>query len=170
MPDGGNKNWGRVCAAVDGFRVLHGRWPKRVRVMPISFDNLVTEVLSPIGFALVSSYVELVPEDEAAMIADDATGAEYNYGEQGFPQGELDPPTREWCGEAVLRPDLAGSKISARRAGLPTTGGSRARTCRTARKSGNQARRRVDRRAAVNHKRIACVWTWRRDRTERGFR
>ena len=45
----------------------------------------IAHVLTPIRFALVSSYVELVPEDEAAMIADDGTGAEYNYGEQGFP-------------------------------------------------------------------------------------
>jgi len=106
MPNGDDKNWVRVCAAIDGFRVRYGRWPKRVRVMPVSFDDLVGHVLTPIGFALVSSYVELVPQDEAAMIADDGTGAEYNYGLQGFPAGEADPPTRDWFGEAVLRPDL----------------------------------------------------------------
>ena len=106
MPNGGDKNWVRLCAAIDGFRVRYGRWPKRVRVMPVSFDDLVGHVLTPTGFALVSSYVELVPEDEAAMIAEDGTGAEYNYGQQGFPEAEADPPTRDWFGEAVLRPDL----------------------------------------------------------------
>ena len=104
--NGSDLNWDRVCAAIDGFRVLHGRWPKRVRVMPISFDNLVAHVLTPIGFALVSSYVELVPEGGAAMIADDGTGAEYNYGEQESPRGKLDPRTRDWFGEAVLRAEL----------------------------------------------------------------
>jgi hypothetical protein len=52
--------------------------------------------------------VELVPEEDAEMIAEDGTGAEYNYGQQGFPEGEPEPPTREWFGEAVLRPDLGG--------------------------------------------------------------
>jgi hypothetical protein len=108
MPNGGDKNWIRVCAAIDGFRLDYGRWPNRVRVMPSAFDDLVAHVLTPIGFALVSSYVELVPEPDAEMIADDGTGtgAEYSYGQQGFPEGELDTPTREWFGEAVLRPDL----------------------------------------------------------------
>jgi hypothetical protein len=53
--------------------------------MPLGFDDLVGHVLTPIGFALVSSYVELVPEDEAEMVAADGTGAEYNYEQQGFP-------------------------------------------------------------------------------------
>lgn len=106
MPNGDDKNWVRVCAAIDGFRVRHGRWPKRVRIMPESFVDLVGHVLSPLGFALVSSVVELVPEDEAAMIADDGTGAEYNYGNEGFTDQEADPPTHVWFGEAVLRSDL----------------------------------------------------------------
>lgn len=103
--NGRDINWDRVCAAIDGFRVLHGRWPKRVRVMPICFDDLVAHVLTPIGFALVSSYVELVPEDGAEMIAEDGSGNEYNYGQQESPQGKLDPPTRDWFGQAVIRSD-----------------------------------------------------------------
>ncbi len=80
MPNGGDKNWVRVCAAIDGFRIRFGRWPKRVRVMPISYADLVGHVLTPVGFALVSSFVQLVSEDDAAMIAEDGTGAEFNYG------------------------------------------------------------------------------------------
>ena len=76
--NGSDINWDRVCAAIDGFRVLHGRWPKRVRVMPISFDNLVAHVLTPMGFALVSSYVELVPEDGAVVAVADAPGGRYS--------------------------------------------------------------------------------------------
>ena len=94
----------------------HGRvvYDKNLAAEPDAFlkavapfrDDLVAHVLTPVGFALVSSYVELVPDDEAAMIAEDGTGAEYNYGQQGFPEGAADPPTRAWFGEAVLRPDL----------------------------------------------------------------
>ena len=106
MPNGGDKNWVRVCAAIDGFRGRYGHWPKRVRMMPGSFDDLVAHVLTPIGLALVSSYVELVPEEGAAMIADDGAGAEYNYGQEGFPNRDVEPSTRSWFGAALLRPDL----------------------------------------------------------------
>jgi hypothetical protein len=106
VPNGGDKNWVRVCAAIDGFRAQHGRWPNRVRVMPLALVDLVSDVLTPVGFALVSSVVELVPEEGAEMIAEDGSGAEYNYGQEGFPEGEVGPPTREWFGEAILRPDI----------------------------------------------------------------
>jgi hypothetical protein len=95
MPNGDDQNWVRVFAAIDGFRVKHGRWPKRVRVMPVSYVDLVSHVLTPLGFALFSSFIELVPEDEAAMIADDESGAEYRYGRQGSVNRKVDPPTRE---------------------------------------------------------------------------
>jgi hypothetical protein len=68
--------------------------------------DLVSHVLTPLGYALVASYVELVPEDDAEMIADDETGAEYSYGKLGFSKKEADPPTRDWFGPAVLRPGL----------------------------------------------------------------
>jgi hypothetical protein len=98
-------NWIRVCSAIDGFRARFGRWPKRVRLMPVAFTNLVGDVLTPIGFALVSSVVELVPEDDAEMIADDGTGAEHNYGRDSHASGECDPPAHEWFGQAIFRPD-----------------------------------------------------------------
>jgi hypothetical protein len=106
MPNGDDKNWVRVCAAIDGFRILYGRWPKRVRMMPISYVDLVSHVLTPLGFALVSSYVELIPEEDAEMIADDDSGAEYCYGRQESPSGEVEPTAWEWFGAAVLQPGL----------------------------------------------------------------
>jgi hypothetical protein len=75
-------------------------------VDPFIFEDLVSHVLTPIGYALVSSFVGIVPEDEATVIAEDGTGAEYNYGRQGFPKGELEPTSRDWFGEAVLRANL----------------------------------------------------------------
>jgi hypothetical protein len=67
--NGYDNNWVRACCAIDGFRSRYGRWPKRVRLMPIAFVDLVSNVLTPVGFALVSSVVELVPEEHAEMIA-----------------------------------------------------------------------------------------------------
>jgi hypothetical protein len=74
--------------------------------MPISYVDLVSHVLTPLGFALVSSYVELVPEDDAEMIAEGEAGNEYSYGKLGLSKKEADPPTRDWFGPAVLREGL----------------------------------------------------------------
>jgi hypothetical protein len=106
VPNGDDKNWVRLCAAIDGFRARFGRWPKRVRIMPLCYVDLVSHVLTPLGYAGVSSYVELVPEADAEFIAEDESGNEYSYGKQGFSKRGVDPPTRDWFGPAVLRPGL----------------------------------------------------------------
>lgn len=106
MPNGSDKNWARVCRTIDGFRVRYGRWPKRLRLFPLAFVDLASHVLTPLGFALVSSVVELVPEEDVTLIAEDGTGAEFTYGQDESPEGEASPLTREWFGFAVLRHDL----------------------------------------------------------------
>ncbi|OAI40708.1 hypothetical protein AYO40_04440 [Planctomycetaceae bacterium SCGC AG-212-D15] len=76
--------------------------------MPICYVDLVSDVLTPLGYALVSSVVELVPEEDAEMIADDGAGAEFNYGRDKAPRRKTDLPARDWFGKAVLRSDLDG--------------------------------------------------------------
>ena len=56
----------------------------------------------------MSSVVELVPEEEAEMVAEDGSGAEHNYGREGFSEGDVDPTTWDWFGQAVPRADLGG--------------------------------------------------------------
>jgi len=46
--------------------------------MPIALVDLVTNVLTPVGFARASSVVELVSEEDVEMIADDGSGAEHS--------------------------------------------------------------------------------------------
>jgi hypothetical protein len=56
MPNGHDKNWNRLCAAIDGFRSHYGRWPSRVRIMEVSlrdFDFLFT----PADLAQITSKV-----------------------------------------------------------------------------------------------------------------
>ena len=106
MPNGDDKNWVRFCVAVDGFRARYGRWPTRVRMMDVCYADLIGHVLSPPGYALVSTFVELVAEEDAAMIADDGRGAEFNYGREEFPGNRPEPSCREFFGDAVLRREL----------------------------------------------------------------
>lgn len=105
MPNGDDTDWVRVCAAIDGFRARYGRWPARVRLFPAALDGLREHVLTPEGFAVVASVIELVPDAAAPMIAEGAEGESYNYGREGFPP-RPEEPARVWFGEAVLQPDL----------------------------------------------------------------
>jgi hypothetical protein len=95
MPNGHDKNWMRLCAAIDGFRSRYGRWPARVRMHEMSlrdFDFLFTRE----DLARITAKVVLIP-DEAPMIAEDDSGA-YNYGEEGFPERAPDISAAAWFG------------------------------------------------------------------------
>lgn len=105
MPNGDDASWVRRCAAIDGFRVRYGHWPARVRMHPAALEALREHVLSPAGFEVVLSVVELVADESAPMIAEGGEGESYNYGKDGFPS-QLDEPAREWFGQAILSPDL----------------------------------------------------------------
>jgi hypothetical protein len=106
MPNGDDASWIRVCAAIDGFRIRYGQWPKRVRLFPGALEGIRDHVLTTPGFAVVTSVIDLVPDDSAPMIAEGDEGDSYNYGKQGFPDPGPDTSARAWFGEAILRPEL----------------------------------------------------------------
>ena len=105
MPNGFDKNWVRLCAAVDGFFQRHGHWPSRVIVLPASLDNLRENVFSEETFRVLSAKLELIPGG-APMVAEDAEGNRYSYGEDGFPSSRPSPSAQEWLG---VRSDGRGS-------------------------------------------------------------
>jgi len=47
------------------------------------------------------------------MIAEDNRGAQYNYGESGFPENSPDTSAVEWSGNPELRPDAAEDGFAA---------------------------------------------------------
>jgi hypothetical protein len=107
MPNGHDKNWVRLCAAIDGFRSRYGRWPNRVRLSPLSlgdFDFLFT----PADLTRIISKVALIADDEAAFVAEDDSGGSYNYGEEGFPKRARKPRAAEWLG-VTPKPDYLTS-------------------------------------------------------------
>jgi len=95
VPNGHDKNWIRVCAAIDGFRVRHGRWPTRVRLFPVALAELRDHLFTPADFAKINSKIALVADD-APMVAEDDTGATYNYGKEGFSKQKPDVSAAEW--------------------------------------------------------------------------
>ena len=69
--------------------------------MPISYTDIVSHILSPQGVALVSSHVELVPEEAAEMVSEDDFGNSYSYGAHGG--SDIEPPTMDFFGTAIYR-------------------------------------------------------------------
>lgn len=97
MPNGADKNFVRLCAALNGFRMRYGSWPSRVVIHPISLADLREYVLSPEDFRTVTGKVTLV-EGDAGFRAEDDQGNSYDYGEEGFPDREPESSAQEWLG------------------------------------------------------------------------
>lgn len=104
MPNGHDKNWVRLCAAVDGFHLRYGRWPTRVRLFPGALANIRDYLFTPDDYARITAKVALVP-DNAPMIAEDDSGASYNYGAESFPETHPTPSAYEWFGVSP-KPEL----------------------------------------------------------------
>ena len=106
MPNGFDKNWIRLCAAIEGFYVSHGKWPSRVLLFAGSIENLKTDVFSQESFAKLVSKVNLVAS-EAPIVAEDDEGNQYSYGAQGFPEKRPKVSAVDWLG---VEPDGPGKE------------------------------------------------------------
>lgn len=110
MPNGSDKNWMRICFAVNGFRSRHGRWPKEVRISPTLFEDVVGHVLTPAGFALISNVFAIVSDrdlsEKVAIVAVGEFHDEFRYGEESGDLQDPEPSTFDYFGIAVLRGDL----------------------------------------------------------------
>ena len=101
MPNGHDREYCRLMAAVNGFRAKHRRWPVRVRVLPGAVDA-IRDTLTDDGFARVVSAVELVEQDDAPFIAEDDDGRAFNYGVE-HPDREPDAYAHDWFGRPEYR-------------------------------------------------------------------
>jgi hypothetical protein len=119
VPNGHDREWIRLCLAVEGFRSRYRRWPTRVRLFPGCLKVIRDDLLTPAGYALVAARVELVPDEGAPYIAEDADGLQFNYG-TGEATGKPDITggtawvpdvgAEEWFGHPEIRPDLEAMK------------------------------------------------------------
>ena len=108
MPNGDERNWSRVCSTIDGFRARYGQWPTGIRLPPVIFNNLVSRVLSPLGFALVSSVLTLISDDklEGVIIAFGGADAEFRYGDEESSGPGRGPHAFEFFGDDIFREEL----------------------------------------------------------------
>ena len=104
MPNGGDKNYVRLCAAIDGFKARYGRWPERVVVEQGYIEDIRDHVLAPGEFDRMQQKLKVV-EGDARFRAEDDAGNFYHYEDEGFPARKPEPSAREWL-DLELQPDL----------------------------------------------------------------
>jgi hypothetical protein len=90
MPNGIDKNWMRMCAAINGFRARFQSWPVRVRLP----EDAISGLFTPKSLAKIEEKLTLV-EDGSPYIAEDDTGGSYNYGKEGG-GAQPDIPAHIW--------------------------------------------------------------------------
>ena len=97
MPNGETRNWVRFCAAIDGFRQRFERWPTKVAVDPVIYEDLQW-MFSEKAFRELNSRVRLDVRQGAMIAAEDGEGHVYDYGEEGFPSERPQPSAGDWLG------------------------------------------------------------------------
>ena len=103
MPNGGDKNWVRLCAVIDGYRARYGVWPARIRMWSVIINDLRDHILTPESFAYLESKIDLV-EEGVGMIAEGEDDESYDYAAEGFTKIAPDIKTQDWLG-IEPRPD-----------------------------------------------------------------
>jgi hypothetical protein len=103
MPNGDDRGWVMLCAAIDIFRVRYGRWPGRVCVQRRFLGILRTHVFTTEGFAVVASVIDFAERETPGIVVAGADGESCDYKGQ-CPNPHPDPTTGEFFGQAVLHP------------------------------------------------------------------
>jgi hypothetical protein len=106
MPNGNDRNWVRVRAAVEGFFDRHGRWPKRVRLPPMTLRDLQEHLFLPGSWQRLTEQLEFVADETATIVAEDDEGNRYSYGVDGFPRERPVVGAEQWLG---VTPDAPGA-------------------------------------------------------------
>lgn len=96
MPNGESKNWIRMCAAIDGYRLRYREWPKRVRV-PTFFPEELESVATQDELRKLARKIELITDD-SKFIAEGENDKSYNYDKEGFANNGPDIKAQEWIG------------------------------------------------------------------------
>jgi hypothetical protein len=105
MPNGNDRNWVRVRAALEGFFVRHGRWPTRVRLYPDTLRDLRDHLFLPASWRRLTDALTFVADEHAPIVAEDDDGNAYSYGEDFLPERPR-VTAEQWLGVA---PDAPGA-------------------------------------------------------------
>lgn len=87
----------RVVEALNGFRTKHGYWPRSLEAPALTISLLATHHLTPLGFFLLQSKLELTEADEERIVARGENEDAFDYGTEGW-QGEHQHDALVWLG------------------------------------------------------------------------
>jgi len=76
-----------------GFWVLFGHWPNRLRLFPDAIEG-VRGLFTETSLRLLESRLQFVPDEDAAMVAEDESGHWYSYGSTATYSSEPLPDRR----------------------------------------------------------------------------
>ena len=96
MPNGADKNWVRLCAAIDGFRARHKLWPTTIRLGKREYKDLQW-MFTKESFGKLAEKLRFVTID-LGMAAEDHEGRKYDYAKEGFSKKQPDITAKEWLG------------------------------------------------------------------------
>ena len=105
MPNGNDRNWVRVSAALEGFFMRYGHWPRRVRLHLYTLKDL-EHLFPPDSWRRLTGTLQFIRDDDAQIDAEDDDGNTYSYGAEGFPPERPEPGAEQWLGVA---PDAPGA-------------------------------------------------------------
>lgn len=89
----------RVMEALNGFRTKHGRWPERLEVEARTLADLATYSLTPLGFFLLQSKVDLTMGTDGKLVAFGPGDQTFDYGDEGWrTEGKHAHDARAWLG------------------------------------------------------------------------
>jgi hypothetical protein len=87
----------RFIEAFNGFKTKFGYWPELVEAEPATISALATHCLTPLGFFLLQSKVDVVEGDRGKILAKSRRGDVFDYGDEGWQQ-EHEHDARAWLG------------------------------------------------------------------------
>jgi hypothetical protein len=88
----------RVIEAIDGFKSKFGDWPGRVEAPAETIAIIATVSLTPHGFFLLQSKVELTLGADGKILALGKQGQVFDYGEEGWQIPSHKHSARTWLG------------------------------------------------------------------------
>lgn len=89
----------RVIEALNGFRSKFGYWPSSLEMEAEAIAHVATELLTPFGFFLLQSRVQIINAHEQKVVAKGHPGDEFDYGEEGWrSDGKHEHDARAWLG------------------------------------------------------------------------
>jgi hypothetical protein len=102
MPNGVDKNFVRLCIAIDGFRAKFGCWPTKALLADPILENLES-LFQPATLRRLRKRISLELGDEFAVA--DEHGHVFRYGIDEAPDSDDQPSAMDWLG---VQPDALG--------------------------------------------------------------